>query len=128
VRIALPVWNQRVSPLLDAASQLHVVESGVIETPSSFDLRLTDKTISRRCMVVRSLQIDVVICGGVSEPFQKELEASGVRVVSGIAGPVDDVIEAFFLGALDQPRFRLPGGRPPGESVQEKETRPKDRD
>ena len=37
------------------------------------------------------------------------LEARGIRVLSGIAGEVREVLTAFTRGALDDPRFRIPG-------------------
>jgi predicted Fe-Mo cluster-binding NifX family protein len=37
------------------------------------------------------------------------LKASGIKIISGISGPAEDVIEAYLNGNLLKPKFLMPG-------------------
>jgi predicted Fe-Mo cluster-binding NifX family protein len=107
MRIAIPIWEGRVSPLLDTAGRLRVMNSD--HPSSSWAVHLIDPEIIRRSGRIRQEGIEVLICGAVSRPFQGMLSGSGIKVISGISGTVDAVFSAYLNGELFQPRFLMPG-------------------
>lgn len=109
MRIAVPIWGDKVSPVLDTATKLLVTESGGKNKGPRFEVFLIKKEISQRCSFIRKLEIDVLICGAVSRIFSGMLKASGVKIISGISGPAEDVLEAYLNGDLSQPKFLMPG-------------------
>jgi predicted Fe-Mo cluster-binding NifX family protein len=109
MRIAVPIWEDKVSPVLDTATKLLITESGTQNKGPRFEVYLIKKDISQRCSFIRKLEIDVLICGAVSRPFSKILKASGIKVISGISGSAEDVLEAYLSGNLLQPKFLMPG-------------------
>jgi len=111
MRIALPVWGNKVSPVLDTASRLLVVDTFDRKKVSRTETVLEELDISRRCLRIGKLNVDVLICGAVSRAFDGLLKASGVRTLQGISGEIEDVLEAFFNGNLYQSRFLMPGCR-----------------
>lgn len=109
MRIAVSIWEDKVSPVLDTATKLLITESGTQKRGSRFEVYLIKKDISQRCSFIRKLEIDVLICGAVSRLFSEMLKASGIKIISEISGPAEDVLEAYLNGDLLQPKFLLPG-------------------
>ena len=64
---------------------------------------------SERFEIVKNLNPDAIICCGISEVFDKMLQSAGIRLISGIAGDVEQVTEAFLSNRIDDPCFRMPG-------------------
>ncbi len=108
MRIALSIWGDKISPVLDTAGKLLVVDNEN-QRESRFEAHLLEKDISQRCAFIRGLDIDVLICGAVSRHFTKMLMMSGIEIVSGISGHVEDVLKAHLQGDLVQPKFLMPG-------------------
>ena len=109
MRVAVSIWEDKVSPVLDTATTLFVIESETQKKRSCFEVFLIKKDISQRCSFIRKLEIDVLICGAVSRLFSEMLKASGIKIISGISGPAEDVIEAYLNGNLLKPKFLMPG-------------------
>jgi predicted Fe-Mo cluster-binding NifX family protein len=58
---------------------------------------------------LKELGVDVVLCGGISNPLRGMTEAAGIRVIPWLSGRVDDVLAAYFSGSLTDERFAMPG-------------------
>ena len=109
MRLGIPVWGDRVSPVLDAAARLVVVDLDEGGEPTEVALGQTGG--ARRASAIAGLGLDVLICGAVTAHLANLLEASGVRVVPWVSGTVDDVVSAFREDALSKARFSMPGCR-----------------
>lgn len=111
MRIAIPEWQGRVSPVLDVAGRVQVFEvvEGRASRPELHSLTGTDP-FSRAAELVR-LGADTVICGALSRPLEAALVWAGVRVFSLVCGPIEQVLQAFLEGALGQEPFAMPGAR-----------------
>jgi len=109
MRIALPIWEDKISPVLDTASRLLILETMDQKKFSRKEAALEEKEISRRCFRIRKLGVDLLICGAVSRSFSDLLQASGVNIIPGISGAVEDILDAYFKGNLNQPKFLMPG-------------------
>jgi predicted Fe-Mo cluster-binding NifX family protein len=109
MKIAIPVWEDKVSPVLDTASRLLIVELEDQKEASRFETYLDEQDLSRRCVRIRRLGVDTLICGAISRGFSKILEASGIRIVPGISGHPEDVLDAYVNGNLFRSKFFMPG-------------------
>jgi predicted Fe-Mo cluster-binding NifX family protein len=108
-RIALPIFIGRVSPVLDTCDQLFMLESSDKEQVAHRTVTMKGLSIYERTCEIQKLGIRLIICGAVSESFYNLLRETGINVRCGISGDVDEVIQAYRNGKLDQPRFRMPG-------------------
>jgi len=109
MRVALTVWENRISPLFDSARSLFIVEveNGKVlrkyyepfnsDVPFSKPAKLSD------------LGVQVLVCGAVSESLANMVEAQGIRTVPFVAGEVNRVLDAYLKGILSDPDFRMPG-------------------
>jgi predicted Fe-Mo cluster-binding NifX family protein len=109
MRVAIPVWNERVSPVFDAAARLVLVdvENGVERARR--EEALPESFLVRRAKRLAELGVTVLICGAISRPLAALLEASGINVLAWTAGPVNDVLQAYLAGRLPDPRWLMPG-------------------
>ena len=116
MRIAIPCWRGRVSPVFDAARNLLLVD-----LENGRELRRETRPITEAGPCARAaeacgLGIDLLICGAISAPLEASLSRRGLRVVGFVCGPVERVIEAFLQGGLGSAAFRMPGCKGPRHS------------
>jgi len=109
MKIAIPQWQDRVSPVFDVAASLLVVDMADGREEARVTVELTAMDPLRRAQQVASLSPDVLICGAVSWPLEMALTSAGVRVIPQICGGIGEVLEAFANGDLGQDRFLMPG-------------------
>ena len=108
-RTAVPIFMGRVSPVLDTCTQLLVVESGGKEAITRRMIPIKGGSLFERARELHKLGVGGIICGAVSDAFFNLLRESDIEMVCSIAGDVDDVIDAYRNGVLEQARFRMPG-------------------
>ncbi len=107
--VAVPVHNSRVAPLLDVAQQALVVRLRGNEELGRCTADLGGLSIPERVDRLRQERVDAVICAGLCGYLWRLLEMWGIVVIAGVVGDVDEVLEAFAAGTLDQARFWMPG-------------------
>ena len=109
MKIAIPTWNGRVSPVFDTASRLVVVEIGEEREIARFETDISEYFLPSKSMRLTGLEIDTLICGAVSRPLSYMITTSGIKLIPWIAGQVDEVLQAFLNNTLFDPRFIMPG-------------------
>jgi predicted Fe-Mo cluster-binding NifX family protein len=112
MKIAVSVWEGRVSPVFDTASRLLVLDVEQSGEASRFEVFLDEQTCSRKCSRIQVLGVEVLICGAISRYFQGILTASGICVIPWICGAASEVVNAYMDGTLSQPRYLMPGCQP----------------
>jgi len=109
MRIALPIWEDKISPVLDTASRLMIVEEVNGSECSRFELYMDEEGLSRKCLRIQRIGVDTLICGAISRPFMRMLRAFDITIIPEIAGRADDVLMAYFQGELFHSAFLMPG-------------------
>lgn len=109
MRIAITAWQGRVSPVLDCARRVLVVdiEDGRERGRREHVVRSLDPWARARELL--ELGPDVLICGAISAPLENALALSGVRIYAFVCGPVEGVLAAYLDGTVSSPRFAMPG-------------------
>jgi predicted Fe-Mo cluster-binding NifX family protein len=108
-RLAMPVWEGRISPVFDSAEQLWVLEikSGAINLVEKISLYGTERL--QLGSQLKRLEVKAIICGAISHPLAHLLETSGMRVYSFKRGEVEKVVDAFLMGNLEHPENQMAG-------------------
>ncbi len=109
MKIAIPQWQGRVSPVLDAAASLLVVEAAEGQPISRREVHLAAVDPIQRAREIGREGADVLICGALSWPLEAALSSTGIRVVPHICGNVDAVLAAFLDGSLGHKAYVMPG-------------------
>ena len=110
MKIAIPVWNGRVSPVFDVAGTIRVVDvdvdHGVVVADSTHALEP-----GRPVSALAALGVDVLVCSAVSPTIEAAVWVSGVEVISDICGSPDEIVDALAAGDTELCRFHSPGSR-----------------
>ncbi len=115
LRIAIPVWEGRVSPVLDVAEHLLIVDVDNGREVGRSVERFGPVILPQRAHRISELRVGVMICGAISRPLADMLLASGIRVFPCIIGEVEDVLRSYLDDGLTDPSFFMPGyAGPPG--------------
>ena len=113
MKIAIPTWNGRVSPVFDSASRLLVVEVGDEGKYSRFETDISEHFLPSKTMRLTGLGVDTLICGAISRPLAYMVTTAGINLIAWISGQVEDVLQAFLRGNLFDIQFLMPGS--PGQ-------------
>ena len=111
MRIAIPIWDDKISPVLDTASRLLIVDVEDQKEASRFETILDEQDLVRRCLRIRGMEVDTLICGAVSRPFFRMLMSPDIEIIPEISGHVEDVLKAYLQGNLFHSKFLMPGCR-----------------
>jgi len=109
MKIAVAVWKNRISPLLDSASMLLIAK---IESGSIISRRyetFQSEVLSSKAIRINTMRVKVVICGAVSHFLANMIEAYGIRIIPFVAGDINQVIDAYLKGNLSAAKFQMPG-------------------
>jgi predicted Fe-Mo cluster-binding NifX family protein len=109
MRVAVPTWSDRVSPVFDVAKHLLLVDFDGEAQASREEVPVGETEPAARARRVAQLGVDVLICGAISGPLEAMLISAGVRVIPHTCGPADEVLEAFAAGRLTDEAFLMPG-------------------
>lgn len=109
MKIALPDWQGRISPVFDVAAHLLVAEVAEGRVEDRRNVLLVADDIPSRVRQVANLEVDVLICGAISWPLEMALVNAGIEVISQNCGEVEQVLAAFAMGRLTQDAFLMPG-------------------
>lgn len=107
--IAVPICQQRISPLLDTASRLLVVTRKRGQEVARREYVLDVLPPDALARSIAELPVDILLCGAVSEPLLRELAERGVRVRPHLCGDVERILQAFCRRQLRRNDFRMPG-------------------
>ncbi len=109
MKIAISVWNHRVSPVFDAAQQLFVVKWDQGKEIERTQQELKEFEILDRANRLQELDVHVLLCGAISQTLERAIQIKGIQVISHVCGDVEDVLQAFISNQITHPRFLMPG-------------------
>ncbi len=119
MRIALTVWEDRISPVADSARQLllAVIEDRTIKgrQVEHFDI----ESPFHRAKKLAELEVGTFVCGAISDFYANLIEGYGIRLIPFISGKVDDVLDAYLEKSLSNQKVKMKG-RPCDESRSER--------
>jgi predicted Fe-Mo cluster-binding NifX family protein len=109
MKVALAIWNGRISPVFDVSRQFLVltIENGMIAGDNT-ETYFNDDPVHKASRLAE-LNVQTLICGAISRPFAGMLDAYNIRTISFISGEIKDVITAYIAGTLSNPVFSMPG-------------------
>ncbi len=109
MRIAIPVWGNRISPVLDVAREILLVDFDQQSEINRLKLPIERDPISERAISLKRNGVDDVLCGAVSDMFMNLLVNQKIKVHPWLIGDVEDVLKAFIADRLSEPCYRMPG-------------------
>ena len=110
-KIAIPVFNKRISPLFDVAGRFAIIEirDGVVIGSHASDMS-GDSGIGKVEKLL-SERVTVIICSAISRVFSEHITVKGMELIPGVIGDVDDVVRDYLDNNLLIDRYSMPGCR-----------------
>jgi len=109
MRIAVPVWSELVSPVLDTAQVLRIYEIDNGKILSTKDFSCSEGSAKLSDIVVDNA--DILICGALSYEIEKSLLARGLKVHPWVMGECDTIINHYLSGKIKCCEYTIPGCR-----------------
>jgi predicted Fe-Mo cluster-binding NifX family protein len=111
MKLAIPIWDGRVSNVFDFARKAVIVELNDAGESTRSEVAFSEQGPAH-VVKLRQLGIDTLICGAISRVSASWASACGIRLFPYVTGSIDEVIEAFKNEQLGSERFTLPGRWP----------------
>jgi len=112
MRVALTAWEDRISPVFDSARTLLIADIKKKKVTSRQHIFFNPEKTSLLTETLNKLNIEVLLCGAISEIPSNIIIASGIALVPFISGNVEQVLEAYASDIQIIPGFLMPGCGP----------------
>ncbi|WNO10665.1 NifB/NifX family molybdenum-iron cluster-binding protein [Teredinibacter sp. KSP-S5-2] len=109
MKLAIPHWQNQISPVFDVADTLLLVDmiQGSVTTLNNITIQNDDPhTLAES---IANIGVNVLICGAISRPFESALVQKGIDVIAQTRGQIDEVLDAFLANQLGQGKYLMPG-------------------
>ncbi len=105
MKLAIPLFRDEVSPRFGCSARFLValVEENQVESRKEEDV--THLSPWQFPEFLASQGVSHVICGGVNQRFQVEMQRLGMEVIWGVIGTADEALAAFLNGTLKRDQF-----------------------
>ncbi|MGM0443842.1 MAG: DUF5320 domain-containing protein [Fibrobacterota bacterium] len=107
MKIALPLWDKRIAPVLETAQMLRIAE----DEQTYGDIPCNCADVQSLRAILHRESVDVLICGAVRGCVRRALRIPGGRTISFITGRAENVLAAFYRDGTLGPEFSMPGCR-----------------
>jgi len=111
VKVAIPMFNGRVSPRFDFALDVLIVTIERGEVVNRREYPLTNLHPIKRGALLNEQGVNVLICGGISDFSVRLLTGNGIEVIPMVAGEVDKILDLFIKGNMNSAMIPVIPGR-----------------
>jgi len=108
-RIAVPIFKSRISPVFDTCTRMLVIDCDKGKEIQRHEVYLDKLSLYERQRILAGLNVNVFICGGITDTFQKMIKTPDNRFITGRTGRVEEVLSAFISGKIHTKNFQTPG-------------------
>lgn len=112
MKVALAVWNDRISPVFDVSRELLVVDVKDGSVVERIGVHFSSDQPMHKVQRLVEMEVAVLLCGAVSRQLAATLEANGISLLAFVSGDVESVIGEYLKGRLPNPEMSMPGCRP----------------
>jgi len=98
--VAVPVYQERISPLLDVARKFAIFEISDGEIKQKLEVDINTMCEPFMADKLKGLGVTVIISGAVSGFVSRIISEKGMHIIPWVNGAVDDVIELYIKDAL----------------------------
>ncbi|GAB6157128.1 NifB/NifX family molybdenum-iron cluster-binding protein [Desulfotomaculum varum] len=102
MKIAIPARNGQVNEHFGTTREFAVIEleNGKVKHTKLISNEGLQHNHGGIANMLKNEKIDAIICGGIGGHMIQALQQLGLKVVTGAAGPVEKVAEAYAAGTL----------------------------
>lgn len=112
MNIAITIWGNRISPVFDSANTLMIAQIEDSKVAHRQFKKFNPKPIHQIASTLNNFQIDVLICGAITEIQSKTIEKTGIALFSFITGNADKALVSLLKKPNQISKFLMPGSIP----------------
>ena len=99
-KVVIPLFGTRISPHFTYAETALLVDIDGGEIARSKEIALGAADEMQRIHQLTSLEIDTIICGGITKIAERMLAEQAINVISWVTGEAEDALEQFLRKQL----------------------------
>jgi len=100
MKIAIPMFGNRISPRFDFSPEVWIIEVERGEVLRQEKLAVAHLNLPQRLEQITSNGVDKVVCGGIDSFCKSQLGSRGIEVVQDVMGEAEIVFDLFMKGRL----------------------------
>lgn len=109
MKIAIPVWNERVAPVFDNSHHWILFELKGTEKSVIGTMEFQNSDVESKVDELINMQIKHMVCGAISRRIEYMLVNNGCDVTPFIAGEIKEIIHEFSPDKKFKSKYRMPG-------------------
>ena len=109
VKIGLPTFNGEFAATFDFSHEISVFRCRGGEIISKEAYALVDQHPVSRSTLLRNNNVKTLICGAISNQAAVMIQHLGIKLISGISGSIEMVINDYLKGINIREKYILPG-------------------
>jgi predicted Fe-Mo cluster-binding NifX family protein len=109
MKVAVPVWKNNISPVLDAAKTIRIYE--IDESGIKILGEINFKNNEYDAALIIAENAEVLVCGALSDVLEARLNALGVKVHPWVMGEIEDIVKCYSVGGISSKEHSMPGCR-----------------
>ena len=111
MKVAIPIWNRRISPVFDTACRVIVIELAAGREVSREEHDISGLSPAQRARELQRLGINMLVCGAVSNSQARLIDSMNIAVVPWVSAETEEVLAALQRGSIGETDFLMPGCR-----------------
>lgn len=108
MKVAITVWQGRISPVFDASQWLQVIDDSSDHRESHREYIGFDSPFDK-IERLKELGVDVLICGAITRQLHLDIQSAGIDVYPFVCGNADIVLDDLVRSKKIDSRFAMPG-------------------
>ncbi|MBF0541847.1 MAG: hypothetical protein HQK91_10415 [Nitrospirae bacterium] len=97
MKIAVPIFNNQVSPRFDSARELIIVDAEDGNSAERKRIITIDLPCSEKIQMLVELKINTLLCGGIDKMCEQSLKHYGIQVKSWLSGDAETILTNYLL-------------------------------
>ncbi|MCD6163266.1 MAG: hypothetical protein J7K40_12775 [candidate division Zixibacteria bacterium] len=111
MKVVVPYWRQRVSPVLDTAENFLITDIRDSQIAKQSSINLSGRSLVEKIDYLKDQNTTIILCGALSEYCNNMISTKGIKVFPWLCGNINNIIEAFINDGLNEPNLMMPGCR-----------------
>ncbi|MGQ9648124.1 MAG: NifB/NifX family molybdenum-iron cluster-binding protein [Thermodesulfobacteriota bacterium] len=108
MKVAIPIFRNRISPRFDVCPEIWIIELKDGEVINQEKWATANLNLEQRMDQLTSKGVGKLICGGIDSFCMDHLGKMGIDVIHDVAGEAGEVLNLFIRGVL-RPGFYCDG-------------------
>ncbi len=109
MKIAITIWGNRISPVFDSANTLMIAQVENSKIVNQIIEEFNPTIATQIASVLKNYQIDVLICGALTQHQSEIIEQAGTKLIPFVSGNAEKVLVSYIKEPLLIVDFLMPG-------------------